>query len=294
MSDSGTGGCIGTTVTVPHPAAMNAVVPASPRRSRAAATRGPRNGKEVRGLQRADVLIARGQIDKAITHLRKLITDLPDSTRGHLRIASLLHEKRQSSEAIEILRGVVSRAPDAALAREVLAEMCLDVGRPQEAIDHCRALLKISARSLFARDILSAAYLQCGKLDESLRVIQEMIYLDPLDASHHFKKGVLLQQKGYLRSATESFLRVLNMEPDSEAAEESRAALEMLDSCQIRQIITLAVEDIPFRLRLQRHPETAVTDKGFLLSGGGMAALSQMRFDEMPSAPPGWQQYYYN
>jgi tetratricopeptide (TPR) repeat protein len=296
FSDGGSGGATGTLVSATPPHSLNSVIapvsvpPRKPRTSGRAAS----VGKETRGLRRADTLIARGQVDKAIAHLRKLIAEIPDSTRGHLRIASLLHEKRQSYEALDILRSVIHRSPDTASAREVLSEICLEVGRPDEAIEHSRALLRITPRSLFARDVLSAAYLQCGKLNESLRVIQEMIYLDPLDATHHFKKGVLLQQKGLISGATESFLRVLQMDPDSEAADESRAALEMLDSCQIRQIITLAVEDIPFRLRLRQNPEDAVAGKGYLLTANGLAALTQMHFDELPSSPPGWQQYYYH
>ncbi len=305
-ADSSSGGTVVPTgnptlvLVSPTPPAPLAPNVAPPRKTRRAHGTGSGRigsggeGKETRGLQKIEALIAQGQTDKAITQLRKLITDLPHTTRGPVRIASLLHERRQSAEALAILRSVVQRVPDAAAAHEVLSEICLEVGRPDEAIDHSLALLKLTPHSLFARDVLSAAYLQCGRLDESLRVIQEMIYLDPLDAAHHFKKGVLLQQKGQLHAATGSFLRVLRMAPESEAADESRAALEMLDGSQIRQIITLAVEDIPFRLRLQRNPEEAVSSKGYLLSEFGLAALSQMRFDDLPDVPPGWQQYYYH
>jgi tetratricopeptide (TPR) repeat protein len=305
LSDGGGDSCSGpvpsAVVAVAAPTGLNGVTASHPALI-APTTRKPRRApeatgrdREARGLQKVETLIAQGQTDKAIDHLRKLITALPDSTRGHLRIASLLHEKRQSTEAVDILRTVIRRAPAAeAAAREVLAEICLEVGRPDEAIEHSRAILQKTPRSLFARDVLSAAYLQCGRLDESLRVIQEMIQLDPLDAANHFKKGVLLQQKGQLHAATVSFMRVLQMDSDSEAADESRAALEMLDGCQIRQIIMLAVEDVPFRLRLRRQPEEAVIARGFLLSDYGLAALSQMRFDDLPDSPPGWQQYYYN
>ena len=171
-----------STTGVPTPAGVSAASVTTPttrksRRPSGSGRIGGGTGKEVRGLQRAETLIAQGQTDKAIAQLRKLITDLPNSTRGQLRIAGLLHERRQSAEALAILRSVVLRTPDSAAAREILSEICLEVGRPDEAIEHSRALLQLMPRSLFARDVLSAAYLQCGRLNESLRVIQEMIYL---------------------------------------------------------------------------------------------------------------------
>lgn len=251
-------------------------------------------GREERGLRRADALVAQGQVDKAIAHLRRLVHAVPDSTRGHLRIATLLHEKKQSTEALAILRSVIQRAPGATAPREALAEICLEVGRWDEAIQQSRALLELTPRSLSARDVLSAAYLQRGLLDEALRIIDQMIRLDPMDAAGYFKRGVLLQQKGRVGAAVQAFQRVLQMDPESEAADESRAALEMLDGYQMRQIITVAVEDIPFRLYLRQNPAEAVASKGFLLSDAGLASLGQVRFDDLPDPPPGWRQYHYH
>ena len=154
----------------------------------------------------------------------------------------------------------------------------------------CSRFLRIR---FFARDILAASYLQRGMLDQALRVTDEMICLDPADSSHYFKRAILLQQKGIIGGAVAAFSRVLCMNPDPEVAEESRAALEMLDSHQIRQILTIAVEDVPFRFRLLQNPESAVSGKGFLLSSAGMAALEQVRFDDLPEVPPGWRQYLY-
>lgn len=250
--------------------------------------------RETRGLRRADDLIASGKIEQALERLRKLISDVPGATRGYLKMASLLRQKRRVSEALDVLRAAISQNPAALTPREVLAELCLELGRWDEAIAQSRALLEYAPRSLFARDVLSAAYLQRGLLDRALCVTDEMITIDPNDPAHHFKRGVLLQQKGQLGSAVRAFVRVLQMHPDSEAADESRAAIEMLDCYQLRQIVTLAVEDVPFRLRLRHSCVEAVMQRGFFLSDQGIAALCQMRFDELPSAPTGWRQYYYH
>jgi tetratricopeptide (TPR) repeat protein len=168
------------------------------------------------------------------------------------------------------------------------------MGRFDEAIAECRALIEQSPRSLFARDLLSAAYLQRGMLDHALRTTDEMIVLDPSDPVSHFKRGVLLQQKGQTVRAVQAFMRVLDMDSEGEAADESRAALEMLDCSQLRQIFTLAMDDWAFRWRLRHNGQEAITSRGFLLSERGLAALAQMHFDEFPQTPAGWRQYHYH
>ncbi|GAB4466026.1 MAG: hypothetical protein OHK0029_37090 [Armatimonadaceae bacterium] len=250
-----------------------------------------RPGRETRGIRRADALAASGQVDKALAHLRKLVSDVPDSTRGYLRMASLLREVQRPAEALSVLRSAIERIPNVPAPREALAEMCLEMGRWEEAIQQSRALLSLSPRSLIARDVLSAAYFQSGQLDQALRITEEMIILDPTDAANHFKKGVLLQQKGYIAGAMEAFLRVVHMSPDSEAAEESFAAIEMLDNYQIRQIISRATEDVPFRLRLQRNTVEALKMHGYSLSDRGVSTLSMVPLSDLPLTPPGWQQY---
>jgi tetratricopeptide (TPR) repeat protein len=250
--------------------------------------------RETRSLRRADALAAEGQIDRALDHLRKLILAVPASLKGRIRLATLLREKHRAAEALEVLRAAVASAPTSLQPREMLSELCLESGRWDEAIEQCRALLALSPNSLAARDVLSATHLQRGHLEKALRVIDEMIRLDPHDAGNHFKRGVLLQQMGNVGGAVNAFERALEMAPDTEAAEESRTALEMLDNYQIRQVITLAVEDIGFRVQLRRDSTRAVASKGYILSSSGLSALSQMRFDDLPDAPPGWRHLFYH
>ena len=249
-------------------------------------------GREARGLKRADALIASGQTDKALSHLQRLSRILPESPRIPLRIAALLREMRRPAEALEALRNAIERFPRALGPREALAEMCLEIGRWEEAIHQCLALLALTPRSLFARDVLSAAYLQRGLIEKALHVTEEMIALDPNDAAHHFKRGVLLQQKGKVAGALRAFQRVLQMQSDRETAEEAQAAIEMLDNLQLRQIVTLAVEDIPFRISLRDDAAATITARGYYLSERGLATLTQLRIEDA-ATPPGWRQYRY-
>ena len=79
--------------------------------------------------------------------------------------------------------------------------MLIELGRYDEAISLSRKMLAKFPRNLFARDVLGIAYLQQGKIEDSLRVTNELISLMPADPAHHFKKAVLLQQKGEIAQA---------------------------------------------------------------------------------------------
>ena len=251
--------------------------------------------RESRGLQKAEDLATKGSIDKALLRLQKLIADVPTSSRAYLKAASLLRENKTPADALPLLLSLVERAPHLIYLREVLAELYLEAGRWDDALLHGHILLKAAPRSLLARELLSAAYLQKGQFDRALTLTAEMIRLDPRDPSHHFKRGVLLQQKGEIGAAVVAFGRVLTMGGgDIDAADEARAALEMLDNHQIRQIITLAIEDMGFRLRLRQSPEETLASKGFILSQTGLFALCQMRFDDLPAPPPGWRHLRYH
>ncbi len=263
-------------------------------RGRALRMRPVMTGREVRSLRQADALIASGQKEKALAHLKRLVKQIPESVSGHLRMASLLRDACRALEAVDVLQSAVERAPNDPDPREALADLYLEMGRWDNAIQQANALLALSPRSLFARDILSAAFLQRGMIDLALRVTDEMILLEPTDPANHFKRGVLLHQKGLVSEAIQSFLRVLQIEPESDVAEESRIAVEMLDTFQLRQIVTLLVEDIPFRLRFLQHGNETLLERGYFLSERGLSTIQQMSFENLPPAPPGWRQYLYN
>ncbi|MBC8140961.1 MAG: tetratricopeptide repeat protein [Armatimonadetes bacterium] len=256
----------------------------------------PERARETRSLRRADALVAAGQTEAALAHLRRLTQTLPGATRASLKMARLLKETKRVAEALTVLRTAATAAPTNPAPREALAELALEVGAIPEAIVSAKALMLLLPRSIPARDILSAAYLQSGLLPDALRMAQELCRLDPGEPLHHFKRGVLLQQMGLVAGATEAYLRVLSdgeASGDEEFLQETRDALEMLDNYQLRQIAILAVEDAPFRANLRRDPFETVMDKGFRLSPAGVAALSRLSLDDLPS-PPAWRHHFYH
>lgn len=249
---------------------------------------------EWRWLHQADALAASGRIEEAVAQLRTLVHALPDSTRGYLRLADLLRQRCRSGEAREILETAVAHFPDCPVSREALAEVCVEIGRYEEAIQHSRTLLALKPRSIHARDLLSTAYLHRGQYERALRLTDEMVRLDPFEPSHHFKRGVVLQQAGLLAASCQAFVRTLELSPEEELLEACALAIDLLERYQIRQILSLASEDMLFRLHLLREPHGSVRARGFYLSETAVAVLvaqlPHLTFDPQP----GWRHYRYH
>jgi tetratricopeptide (TPR) repeat protein len=251
----------------------------------------PLPSDEWRWLHQADALAASGRVEEAVAQLRTLVHALPDSTRGYLRLATLLRQRRRAGEAREILETAVAHVPNCPVSREALADICVEIGRFDDVIQHGKMLLQLQPRSIHARDLLSTAYLHRGQYERALRLTDEMVRLDPFDSAHHFKRGVILQQLGLLSPSCQAFVRTLELNPDDELREACQMAIDLLERYQIRQLLTLASEDVLFHLHLLREPQAQVQARGFHLSETAVAVLVAQLAHLTPDYQPGWRHY---
>lgn len=233
-------------------------------------------------LKRADALAKRGLYDEAIAQVKEAIAIWPCEPKCRVQLAQLYRAQSRIGPAVEAMKKAVELNPRDSLTQELLLQILIELGRYDEAVSLSRRLLVSSPRNLFVRDVLGIAYLQQGKIEDSLRVTNELISLVPGDPAHHFKKAVLLQQKGEIAQAMSSFTRSLEMDPAGDMADDAREAIAALDSYQLRQILTIAVEDIVFRTKLTIDPEAASTERGFRLSSSGVATLKQIDIEALP------------
>jgi tetratricopeptide (TPR) repeat protein len=217
-----------------------------------------------------------GRTDEAITHMWRALRLAPSNAEYYLSLAALLRETRRVEEARRVLQRGLRLNPGHPELLQTLAEVCLEGGHPELAIEHGHTLLRTAFGSIAARDVLGAAYLQLGRINEALRMADQMVQLNPLDPSHHFKKGVLFQQQGMVRQALDAFERVARLAPESDLGAEASHAIESMDNLQMRQIMVLASADPVFRTRLQRDCTEAVEERGFHLSEKGTLALQAL------------------
>lgn len=251
--------------------------------SQTSADRRRRLARARRLTQRALILAGAGRLAEAIQCQDEVTEIRPEDAAAFFRLGLLCREARRTEQAVAALRRSTHLRPGDRDPREALTETLVEASRYDEAILEARALLKIVPKSLFARDVLSISYLQTGKLDKALQMTGEMVWLDPLNPGHHFRRGLLFQQKGNLTAAVGEYSRALDMShPESETYSDAEDALEMLDDEQTRQILLLASEDWFFLLQLRRDSAEAVSERGFCLSEDGLARLGYLLPHEFP------------
>ncbi len=186
-------------------------------------------------------------------------------------------EMRRVEPALSALRRATDLSPEHRDPREALIATLLDSGRYQEIVNEGKLLVKLAPRSIFARDVLSLAYMQLGQTDKALRVVGELIWLDPLNPDHYLKRAMLLQQQGNVRNAVGEYTRVLEMAPEgSDAVSVAAEALETMDDRQLQQILLLASDDQLFQWKALHDPAEAVQERGYHLTPHGLEKLQYL------------------
>ena len=220
-----------------------------------------------------------GRYDEAVRAMSRALQLSPENSDYYYSLAALLRETRRYEDAEKVLLVGLELKPNHRDLLEAMAEVALETGQPESAIDFAHRLLRLERNSLAARDVLGVAYLQLGRVNEALRMADQMVAINPMDPSHHFKKAVLIQQQGKMREAVGVFCLVVVFLLVCEMGDEARQAVESMDNQQMRQIVLLASEDPIFRTKLRRDPVHAVKERGFFLSEAGASALQMLDLD---------------
>lgn len=252
-----------------------------------------RSSRETAYLQQVTDLEQQGLYEEAIQTLEKAIALAPDKASHCIKLAELYKAQRNIEQAIDAMKRAVELAPRDPMPHEGLLKMYIEAARFDDAIRESKHVIKRYPKNIYAREVLSIAYMQKGLLSNALKIATELVMLNPLDVNNHFKKAVLYQQMGDYGPAIEGFCRVLEMDPDEEMDEAAREAVIALDGFQLRQIAMLATEDTVFMTKVLRDPESAVAEKGFVLSPTGYMALRQIDFLRLPHHRHDPQRYYH-
>jgi tetratricopeptide (TPR) repeat protein len=247
-----------------------------------------------RWLRRAEQQAGRGEFSEAIDSLEAAITAGAECYVCCLQMADLYRALGQWQAALAIAEQAIGLDPARVPAYEKVMTLALESGDCERAIAASCALIKIAPRHVPAHDTLGAAYIQMGDVDAAIRVTNTLIRLDPETAAHHFKKALLCQHKGEVALAVHEFTDAVLLDPCGPHAEAAREALETLDTYQLNQIVTLAMEDTVFRIKLGRDPVEAACERGFYLSQTGNQMLAELCQMALPDFPEPCRPILYN
>jgi tetratricopeptide (TPR) repeat protein len=163
-----------------------------------------------------EFLRSQGNLNAAYAEFAAAVLIQPDSVRAHLNIGQMHLDTGRYSDAITSLRWVVARQPALESARYALANALQRAGYAEDAAVELEAFRRLQAR---AADVdrnsrrLGVLRLQAGLLEQTgncaqaIDVHEQLIALEPADATHHVALADCLVRLGDYRRAAEALER---------------------------------------------------------------------------------------
>ena len=161
------------------------------------------------------VLLKRGQVEKAIWHIREALRINPDDAGARRHLAFALAGQGRLKEAISEYQKVLQIESDNYEALNGLGAAFAKDGRFDEAIKHFRQALQIKPDSVEAHINLGSALRAQGKFDEAISHFRQALQIKPDSVEAHINLGSVLGTQGKFDEAIIHFRQALQVRPNS-------------------------------------------------------------------------------
>jgi tetratricopeptide (TPR) repeat protein len=156
----------------------------------------------------------KGQVDQAIRQYQEALRQKPDLVEAHYDLGVALSQKGQTDEAIREFQEAVHLRPDYADAYNNLGIAFEKQGQTDEAIQQFQETLRLKPDHAEAQNNLGIVLGQKGQMDEAIRQYQEVLRLKPDLAEVHNGLGAAFEKQGQLDEATREYQEALRLKPD--------------------------------------------------------------------------------
>ena len=168
-----------------------------------------------------------GRFAEAIDHFRRAVSIDPDFAGAHNNLGIALATLGQSAEATDHFFRAVSSDPDLAEARFNLGNALCVQGQFTEAIRHYRQATIINPNYASAHHNLGNALATQHQFAEAIDHYQKALSIDSRFWQVHLQLGALYLEQGMRETAIKHLRAAVQLQPDSEAAQELlRGALD--------------------------------------------------------------------
>ncbi|HEU5117582.1 MAG TPA: tetratricopeptide repeat protein, partial [Isosphaeraceae bacterium] len=120
-----------------------------------------------------------GELDRAVGHLRTLVSVAPDHTNGRVALGVALARQNKTEEAIRELQEALKDEPDNPFALRNLGACLLKSGSVEPAEEHLRRAVEISPEDQQAWFGLAEAVHGLGKAEEADDLYRKAVDIDP-------------------------------------------------------------------------------------------------------------------
>jgi cellulose synthase operon protein C len=166
---------------------------------------------------------ARGEMERALTHLREAVRLFPFATgpgNAYEELAAILEERGDEAEALQVLREWVAREETNREGQWRILRLALKLGRMESAEEALEALLALQPLDRDVHRQIGELSLQRNRPERAVRAFSAVLHLNPPDrAEAHYHLAQALLAKGALAEARREVLRALEIAPAFEKAQ---------------------------------------------------------------------------
>jgi Flp pilus assembly protein TadD len=169
----------------------------------------------------ARFLSDKGDLDRAIDHLRLSIAIEPTDSTTYTDLGVALARRGQIPEAIENLQQAVALNPRLSLARFNLGNALALQGRFAEAAEQLENALRIKPDYAEAYNNLGKVWAAQGQLDRAIELFRRALQVQPDFAEAHHSLALALDEKGNKTEAARELqeaLRIMQSRPQAQLA----------------------------------------------------------------------------
>jgi tetratricopeptide (TPR) repeat protein len=177
----------------------------------------------------AQLMLAKGQTDKAIAEFKKVATAYPQVASAHYQLAMAYMAGNDLGQATISLNQALSLAPDFPEAVMLLAVIKMKTGETGAAVVSLKGLVEKHPRLVEAQFALADAYRAEANFDAAIGVYRKLQEMFPKSPEVPFSVGVTFRQMDKREEARQAFAKVLELSPDSLGAYEQLVAMDVAD-----------------------------------------------------------------
>ena len=236
-------------------------------------------------VMRADLALAKGDTNGAVTDLRAVLRDQPNSVPIRRALARAHLKAGDAALAEEALRAAVQSSPRDLLARLDLAQLLLQQGKPEAALPVIEQLVKDEPNNVAALEALYRVQAGAKDLEAALKTANAIQALQPKLPLGYYLAGLVQQGQQKSTEASESFAAAVALAPTDWQAYRGQAAAELargnVDAAisVFRQGIAATkgaaplVMDLAALLEQQGRPEEAIAEYEAMLAADPRNAI---------------------
>ncbi len=170
------------------------------------------NDNDAKGLE-ASFLLEKGEVQKALTELQKVVASAPNNALAHYNLGRALAVHNEPDQAKQHFAKAVELQPGYTLARLALAQIQATQGDYDSSLQGARDVLKYDPNNESAHLLEVASLLGQKKYADSRQVISAMLKTNPNSSDAYYQLGVVnLSDKKY-GDAEQSFRKSSQLNP---------------------------------------------------------------------------------